>query len=278
MGANRTQTRHDNSQVNSAEDVTRLSLLQKVTDAGRRISDVVELDNAALLELFNDDQQAQQNIATLANAGLSGTSSIVENAFQAVCDMNAPQLRKIISMASAELPQGVFLEQVISPLLDKVDVFWHSGNIRVGQEHMASMVIRLFLVGQLGHGNPQARPIVFTTPSGHRHDIGVLMAALIAESEGWRSIYLGGDIPASEIAAAALQSGAQAVALGIQYTSDAHAMADEIHRLRLSMPDHVPLIVSGAAAIEHKALLDHPGILAPADLSRFRDILANIQH
>lgn len=264
--------------IYSDDDVTRLSLLQKVTDAGRRISDVVNLDNAALIELINDDQQAQKNIAGLASAGLSGAAAIVENAFQAICDMNAQQLRKIISVAAAELPQGVFLDQVISPLLDKVGVFWHSGNIRVGQEHMASMVIRLFLVGQLGQGNPQARPIILTTPSDHQHDIGVLMAALIAESEGWRAICLGADIPASEIAAAALQSKSQAVALGIQYTADAHAMAEEVLQLRLALPEKIPLIVSGAAAIEHQELFAHSGILVPTDLSGFRDILTRIEH
>lgn len=264
--------------IYSDDDVNRLSLLQKVTDAGRRISDVVDMSNEALAELINDDQQAQKNIVGRANAGLSGAAAIVENAFQSICDMNAQQLRQIIATAAAELPQGIFLEQVLSPLLDKVGEFWHSGNIRVGQEHMGSMVIRLFLVGQLSQGNPQARPIIMTTPSGHQHDIGVLMAALIAESEGWRAIYLGADIPASEIAAAALQSKAQAVALGVQYTADPHAMAEEVNQLRLALPEQTPLIVSGKAAIEQQARFAQSGILVPTDLSSFRDMLSKIEH
>jgi methylmalonyl-CoA mutase cobalamin-binding subunit len=100
------------------------------------------------------------------------------------------------------------------------------------------------------------------------------MAALIAESEGWRAIYLGADIPASEIAAAALQSNSQAVVLGIQYTCNAHVMAEEVLRLREALPDGVPLIVSGVAAIKHKGLMSHPEILVPDELSCFRDTLA----
>jgi methylmalonyl-CoA mutase cobalamin-binding subunit len=52
------------------------------------------------------------------------------------------------------------------------------------------------------------------------HKPGALIVATIAASDGWRVTYLGPSLPAEEIAGAAHQNRARAVALSLVYPGD----------------------------------------------------------
>ncbi|NIP80239.1 MAG: transcriptional regulator, partial [Gemmatimonadetes bacterium] len=45
--------------------------------------------------------------------------------------------------------------------------------------------------------------MLVATPAGDRHEIGALLVAAAALGTGWDVVYLGADLPASEIAVAA---------------------------------------------------------------------------
>ena len=54
-------------------------------------------------------------------------------------------------------------------------------------------------------------------------------------AEGWHVTYLGPDLPPEEIAAAAIQSGARAVALSIVYPPDDPLLMDDLAVLRAEL-------------------------------------------
>ena len=66
------------------------------------------------------------------------------------------------------------------------------------------------------------------TPAGQRHELGALMVAVAAATDGWKVTYLGADLPAAEIAATALQRKARAVALSIVHPVDDPNLPGEI--------------------------------------------------
>jgi methylmalonyl-CoA mutase cobalamin-binding subunit len=81
------------------------------------------------------------------------------------------------------------------------------------------------------------------------------MAAVPATSEGWNAIYLGADIPADEIAAAAMQTQARAVAISIIYPTDDGHLCYELQRLHHQLRSDVLLWAGGAGALRCRTLL-----------------------
>ena len=79
--------------------------------------------------------------------------------------------------------------------------------------------------------------------------IGAALAAAAAALDGWTIIYLGVDVPAADIAAAALASSASAVAQSVVHTDEPECVIRELHALRTLLNPTVPVIVGGAAAI-----------------------------
>jgi methylmalonyl-CoA mutase cobalamin-binding subunit len=129
--------------------------------------------------------------------------------------------------------------------------------MRIGEEHMATAVIRSFLGTLTLNRNvqPSDPRTAVATPTGQRHELGALMAAVTAASEGWNAIYLGADIPADEIAAAAMQTQGRAVAISIIYPTDDGNLFYELQRLHRQLSSDVLLWTGGAGALRCRTLL-----------------------
>ena len=110
---------------------------------------------------------------------------------------------------------------------------WRDGSLRQAHEHVATAVVRTYL-GELNGAFqlPETAPeLVVATPLGQLHELGALMAASIAVSEGWRATYLGPNLPAATIAEPALRREARAVALSILYPLDDPELPGELDEL-----------------------------------------------
>jgi methanogenic corrinoid protein MtbC1 len=94
---------------------------------------------------------------------------------------------------------------------------WRRGTLTIAHEHMASAVLRN-LFGSLLRLYKPLPPVVkllLVTPSGEHHEFGILAAAMLAAPLGLEPIYLGASLPADEILAAAENSGARAIVIGL---------------------------------------------------------------
>ena len=98
-----------------------------------------------------------------------------------------------------------------------------------------------------------------------------------AASEGWRAVYLGPNLPAAEIAAAAGDNQARAVALSIIYPPDDPLMGHELRQLRKFLGPDVPLLVGGRACGGYAADLDAVGARIIADTAELRAVLESIR-
>ncbi len=259
----------------SDNDIKRLALLQEVTSAGRRISEAAELTDEDLAALIREDRQGTGDLL-FASAGLQGAPAHVQSCLRALREMDPERLRRSLAAAEADLPLPIFLEEVVSTLMRQVGHAWEQGRLRICQEHMASVVVRHHLFGLLRGQNRSGPVILLTTPAGQQHEIGALVAAITAESEGWRALYLGPNLPAAEIAAAAIQWKARAVGLSLQCVADDQVLSVELRQLVLVLPPSVSLIVGGSAAGSYRSLLAELAARTPVDLAAFRQILSTI--
>jgi methylmalonyl-CoA mutase cobalamin-binding subunit len=163
--------------------------------------------------------------------------------------------------------------------MQRIGDLWHQGTLRPIHEHMASSVVRSFLGGMHGIYTAEAAAphVVVTTPARQRHELGALLAAATAAGEGWQVTYLGPDLPPEEIAAAALQKGARAVALSITYPPDDPLLVDELRRLRRLLDPRIALVVGGRSSQAYSQVLQEVGAHHTGDLGDFRNELQSLR-
>ncbi len=257
----------------SNEHVDRFRLLAAATKHGRNISHVAGMATDALLRLVNEDDAERLAPASdsapahqdLAGAALTHTRAL---------DGSALDRELRLTIARHGIP--VFLQDVVPTLMQRVGEEWVAGRLRIAHEHLASAAV-LAIVTEAMRSVPEvagASRLLVATPSSERHAVGAALAAAAAALDGWTITYLGVDVPAADIVAAASASGASAVALSVVHTDDPDFVIRELHAVRASLDPSVPLIVGGAAAIRLAGRLTAPGLLVCGSLTDMRRILA----
>lgn len=262
----------------SDEDVERLLLLRRVVDTGRSIGQVANLTNEELERLaparLAGDGSPVDGPAGEPAPPASGEAAglYLELCLAAARRLEIGELELHLQRASVALSRASLLDKLLVPLLQRVGELWHQGEMRPTHEHVASAVVRSFLGGMYhAYDTPATAPhLIATTPPRQRHELGALMVAAVAAGEGWRATYLGPDLPPEEIAAAAVEKGARAVALSLIYPPDDPRLPDDLRRLRRLLSPSTALIAGGRACPAYGAVLDEIGAVRVADLPTLR--------
>lgn len=270
----------------SDADLHRLQLLYRATLAGRNIGQVAELPTEALATLVRQDAAAEGGLQRDRGGALRAERRTSPPAARYLTEcvrdlerLDTPRLDATLRRAAVALPLTVLLDAVVVPLLERVGTGWREGTVRPAHGHAASVALRRVLDGAIqGASSPFASAnVVVATPAGQVHEFGALLVAVTAAAEGWRVTYLGADLPAEDIAEAAGRTRARAVALSVVHPPGDRAVSDELRRLRTALPEGVALVVGGAAAAAHGAVLDEIGALWLDDLEDFRKYLATLR-
>lgn len=263
----------------SDADVERLRLLRRVTQAGRSIGQVAELTTGELAALAREDETERTVTALAPPPAQPGPArGYLDRAMEEARRLDGSGLEAVLRRAMVALRADEFVDDVAVPFLRAIGEEWEAGTLGVAHEHMSSAVMRrvLSLVTDTFEPEEGAPEVVIATPSRQQHELGALLAAAAAAASGWSVTFLGADLPAEEIAAAARQRGAAAVALSIVYPVAGPDLVDEVRRLRRALPASVPLVVGGAGARRVEPLLDEPGIAFLPSLAEFRRRLTQL--
>jgi methanogenic corrinoid protein MtbC1 len=199
----------------------------------------------------------------------------VERALESTARLDAAGLEHRLRRAIAQLGITTFIEDVASPLLRRIGEDWHAGCLTIAHEHLASSTIHDIVAESMraiARGSGDVTVLV-ATPTGERHAIGAALVGATAASEGWRVVYLGADLPASEIAAAAIATKARAVAVSSIYVQDRARTLGELRALRTLLPPSVSIIVGGGGVAGMEGDLTPLGIRVGASLRDLRDAL-----
>jgi methylmalonyl-CoA mutase cobalamin-binding domain/chain len=108
--------------------------------------------------------------------------------------------------------------------------------------------------------------MVVVTPLGQLHELGAAMVAAAARDMGWRVFYLGANLPATDIAGAAIQHKANAVALSIVFPGDDSELPKELEYLKKLLPPETDLLVGGRASSSYASTLKKIGSIWASDL------------
>jgi DNA-binding transcriptional MerR regulator/methylmalonyl-CoA mutase cobalamin-binding subunit len=266
----------DGQRLYSDADVERLRLLRSATLAGRSIRQVARLATEELIRLVRDDEAARQRVArSEARAVPASAAEDVERALELARVVDAPGLESLLRRTVAALGVPVFLDAVVAPLLRRMGEEWKAGRLTIAQEHLATAIIQRVLEGTIHFlAVPHSAPnLLMATLAGEHHKMGALIAATAAAAEGWRVTYLGPDLPASEIASAAVAAAARVVGVSVVHLAERERVLTELRTVRTRLPASVPLLAGGAGAVALAPELDGDGIHVVGDLSELRAAL-----
>jgi DNA-binding transcriptional MerR regulator/methylmalonyl-CoA mutase cobalamin-binding subunit len=252
----------------SDADIQRLSLLAKVAARGRGVATSAALPLEELARIVAEDGElGRPEAATAADCRAE--------AMEAVESLSPVPLRAALRRGLLTLGAIPFLDELLGPLLTEIGEAWEGGRIGVAHEHAASVTISQLLGWMIEElapsgGGPQ---LVLATTSGERHGLGAQMAGAAAALDGWRVTWVGSDLPAGQIVAAAERHRAEVVGLSVVNGESRGGASGEVTRVRKALPAGVPLLLGGRAAREVRV---GPGITTVRDLKHWRSLLRTL--
>lgn len=259
--------RDERGRLYSEADVDRLGLLHQLVEVGHAIGRVAVLTTDELRALLS------RGAGPVPYDGPAPAVAIDLAVLRAAVErLDGAALRRELSRLAAVLPARAVARQVVLPLLRHVGEGWEEGRYTVAQEHLVTAEVRS-LIGALARLNavPDGAPrLLMATPSGEAHEIGTLVAALLASGSGFAALYLGPGLPAAEVVASARRVAPRAVVLG--FTGAARAVGEPIPELAevgRALPASIELWIGGAGVHDAAPHLPPGRALLMEDLDAF---------
>lgn len=157
----------------------------------------------------------------------------------------------ILRAASEGVPVTSLLTQVLAPAQAEVGRMWHRGEVSVAEEHFTTTTTHLaisLLYPMLPRTPSNGKTVVCAAVEGNIHDVGIRIVADFFEMAGWRSIYLGADMPADDLGHAILDYSADALAISAGISTQLRPLRAAIERVRLlPRAAGVAIVVGGGA-------------------------------
>ena len=277
-GAVEPERTRTNRRLYSDDQIERLSMLRDITQAGHSIGHVAKLPLERLRELSKESlgtHSPAPRAPTLATSALT----FLDKCIAAVKSLDGRALDDTLQRAATELGAHGWLQRVVAPLAQSIGELWRDGTITAAHEHFASAVIRGFLAhaAKPFAGTESAPVLVVATPAGQIHELGALLVAAAAANLGWPVTYLGASLPAAEIAGAARQNRARAVALSLVYPEDDPRLEGELTLLRELLPPEGALLAGGRAMPAYRDALEKVGALPIENLAQLGSPLDNLR-
>jgi DNA-binding transcriptional MerR regulator/methylmalonyl-CoA mutase cobalamin-binding subunit len=244
--------------VYRAEDVLRLRRLREATDRGHPISRLVKLDEPSLASLLHEPERRPQSAMA---------STFVERILDAARRYSSAECEQSLTLAISLMSPSRLIGEVLEPLLREVGERWHSGAFSIAQERLVSATVRkhIGLIVETYDRTARRGSIVFATLPGERHELGLLMSAMVCASHGFKVHYLGPDLPGEEIARYARESGAGIVALSVLLLDGIEQVPAQLHTLREALGPEIPIWVGGSAAQQVDRTALPAGVVIVAD-------------
>ncbi|MBI4816598.1 MAG: MerR family transcriptional regulator [Deltaproteobacteria bacterium] len=192
----------------SEEDIRRLSMLRTLSGRGHGIGQIARLPTRDLERLIAMSGQAEplgpKSAETVDPPDDSSPTSApptpdhhvaIASYLECIRRFDGKRALEVLWRSGRLGDRRVFLYEVLLPILREVGVAWESGRLGVAHEHLASAQLESVLHALRGMNSVDGPRIMITTPVGHRHTLGALVAAFLSSIHGFEPVYIGGDLP-----------------------------------------------------------------------------------
>lgn len=250
----------------SDADVLRLRRLRRAVERGHSISQAARLSEGELDEMIADGKPSDDD-------GLRPYRAVRERFIEAVQKMDVAAAEEELARAATLFHARDLVREIVAPTLDDMNKRWASKEFSAAHERLAAELLRRMLSSLFRFYPPaeNAETLLLATPAEEPREIGLLSAALLAATYGWRAVYLGADLPASEISLAVRLTNASVLVLNVQnYSARLEAELDALWQL---LPAPTRVLIAGAGAAKYALSIRRAGWTLVSDLCDLDDKL-----
>jgi DNA-binding transcriptional MerR regulator/methylmalonyl-CoA mutase cobalamin-binding subunit len=267
-----------NHRLYTDDDIRRLQSIRRVLDAGWHIGQVARLETDEILRLIEDAGEGTE--PPIQDGPASGRlDHHLRRCIERIKALDDEGLHRQFEAASVEFGRVEVLDRLLVPLMNSVGAAFEEGSMRIANEHLAAAVVRAFGDSLRGAypAADESPGVVVATPIQQHHELGALVVAAVTRSEGWRTTYLGPNLPAEELVAAVHRRRCKVLALSITFPSGGGQLEADLRRLgRLLSPD-VHLVVGGQSAELYQDALQEARANRLEDLASLRTFLSEVR-
>ena len=277
----------------SDEDVAVLQGAQRLVKGGMAPMEVARLPRRELLDLGDSSSLSEADRAsngTAAERSLFGLTlrvadhqpppqsfgERIDQLIESFARFDNQRAEQLLAQPLAMMSPTAVSRDLLLPLLREVGDRWHRGELSVAAEHFGSRMIKGKLKALLETlRTPYAeRRVVCACPSGEHHDLGLLMFALTACEQKWDPIYLGADLPISDLAEVVREAKPDLLALSLVHRRDVGELSRLLHAVREVVGPRQRVLVGGSAVVGFTDIVRAAGCLLLPESGRLDDLLA----
>lgn len=264
-GAVRPARSDGGTRLYSDADVLRLKRLRQAVDKGFGISQVARFSETELNEVIGETRQAVE-----ATDPFGGTRKRFLDAIQ-IMDVIAAEQE--LARAATLFSTRELVKNFIAPALKEARERRSRGEFGAAHERLASGLLRNLVSSllRLYPARANGEAIVLATPGQERYEFVLLLAALLAAMQGWRVVYLGDDLPASEIAHAVRLTNARVLVLSVSVIHS--KIDDDLRAISNVLPISTRVWVCGEEATRYRAIIERANWVLVRNLEEMDDLV-----
>lgn len=209
--------------------------------------------NGAALEYIDQAAEAlakgtPANMDSLLDAGVPADRLALQYVQTVVAGNVVPGIQLVLDAVAHGMPITDAYLRVLLPAQSEVGRLWHLNHLSVSEEHLVSYTTQRLMAMLSGIADKKpdnGYTAVAGAVAGNVHDIGIRAISYLMEIEGWRTIYLGSDIPQIELPNTLATYEADVLLLSVALTSQIPATARTISAIRTRCERPVKVLVGG---------------------------------
>ncbi|MGB5291233.1 MAG: MerR family transcriptional regulator [Lysobacterales bacterium] len=232
------------------EHIDLINRVVGLLDRGMRIGQVkAEIDSGNDSDSSTVDER-QNNWRRYINSMIAGIIRFDEHV-----------LERTYADALSHYPVRSVTEKLLSPVLKELGERWTSGKGSVAEEHFFAFYLRNKLGARFHHRsqNQTGPKLLMACLPGDMHEIGLLLFALDASDNGFRTILLGSNMPLSEFSDAIKKTGSDALVLSGTIEPGSDVITEHLPRLVEKL--NVPVFLGGSIVASNFDELKKSGVL-----------------
>ncbi len=148
------------------------------------------------------------------------------------------------------LPHADAITKVLLPAQGEVGHLWHIDHITIAEEHLVTTTTQRLMAVIMDRAPKmpaRGRTAVAASVGGNVHDIGIRAIAYLLEMSGWRSIFLGADVPRQDLPAAIHFFDADVAMLSVALSAQFGKLRESIDTIRQTCDNDIRILVGGSA-------------------------------
>lgn len=176
------------------EDLKLLLNVAFLNKCGIRISDIAQM---SMDDMVSKVMEYSENTPTLARQMQALTLAMLE--------LNEESFDRLIATSILQMGLEKTMIHVVFPFMHAIGIMWQTGSINPAHEHFISNIIRQKLIvaidGQSLSYQEDAKKFMLFLPEQEYHELGLLFASYVIRNRGHQCIYLGQNVPTSDLKA-----------------------------------------------------------------------------